>query len=737
MEITIAPSSSCYFAGEEVRVKITFTNSTAPSTVPRSHRRGHSISSAPLAKPPTSPGAFSHKYAPSSPQLPVPLPSNVPRRRGMIGTGAVPETIAKAKGQRFAPSKSLSTALAQGEVLKLLSEATSSSAAVTKQRMPADKPFPSNHPHARKQSIQWDQAELEHSSTLHPNALPLESISESGTPSPSSPSPSFSEASTQSVHLQGLEISSQAVSSHPRGLGIDFPSSASAESRKGAKSSSTGTLPIYGAETLLWAYAQLSGHVEIEPTAADPDKISAIRSQLKRGGPVGGGSMDLHHLNSAPSQTNEGGWSNLFGSSVRSLVSSGTSPSAPSSFLSSLLSPRLSTPKIPKATEKEDPSDSLITFGPPQSMLVVDLTLMPGESRTYSYAITLPQSLPPTFRGRAFRFTYSLTIGTCRGRVAGRDAHSRLLRVPLRVYNTVSVPRPNITYDLLWPLSVKRNDDFGVKIEDLTDEEKRAALEKCSSLPVQGLFDYSPVNLQLGYPDTPRVSTGVNRKSINNINDAQGTVEEPETAGDSRMAVEILTRQVRKCKLDRKVLADRILIFDIGGVPVAALLMPKTTFRLGETLQGLISLNCFVGGMTVVKSTVLLETRERLPEALLNYDKGQDHRRVQAEQHNDVTLDLKRVFFALDIPSDASPGFNISLDGHGTGGLQWRLRICLLVGSGEYSLDSLGADGEWGSSLTAGTAESLGELEMVECEVPITVVPAHTVFTSTPLSFSI
>lgn len=170
---------------------------------------------------------------------------------------------------------------------------------------------------------------------------------------------------------------------------------------------------------------------------------------------------------------------------------------------------------------------------------------------------------------------------------------------------------------------------------------------------------------------------------------------------------------------------------------MAALLMPKTTFRLGETLQGLISLNCFVGGMTVVKSTVLLETRERLPEALLNYDKGQDHRRVQAEQHNDVTLDLKRVFFALDIPSDASPGFNISLDGHGTGGLQWRLRICLLVGGGDYSLDSLGADGEWGSSLTAGTAESLGELEMVECEVPITVVPAHTVFTSTPLSFSI
>jgi hypothetical protein len=38
---------------------------------------------------------------------------------------------------------------------------------------------------------------------------------------------------------------------------------------------------------------------------------------------------------------------------------------------------------------------------------------------------------------------------------------------------------------------------------------------------------------------------------------------------------------------------------------VATLLMPKTTFRLGETLQGLISLNCFVDGMTVVKVSLV------------------------------------------------------------------------------------------------------------------------------------
>lgn len=50
----------------------------------------------------------------------------------------------------------------------------------------------------------------------------------------------------------------------------------------------------------------------------------------------------------------------------------------------------------------------------------------------------LPEALPPTFRGRAFRFSYHFVVGTCRGRIAGHDAQSRLLRIPLRVYNYVS-----------------------------------------------------------------------------------------------------------------------------------------------------------------------------------------------------------------------------------------------------------------------------------------------------------
>src|SRR6266550_5766623 len=64
IRVLITPAQSSYFAGETLAVTITFTNTCSPDYVPASrtaspytHKRGsHSISSAPLARPPTSPG---------------------------------------------------------------------------------------------------------------------------------------------------------------------------------------------------------------------------------------------------------------------------------------------------------------------------------------------------------------------------------------------------------------------------------------------------------------------------------------------------------------------------------------------------------------------------------------------------------------------------------------------------------------------------------------------------------
>lgn len=97
IEVTIGGCESSYFAGEQVELTVTFTNtntntrpssnSTAvtPPRSPASHRRGtHSISSAPLPRPPTSPGMRQSFHTHNRPSLST--SSQPPRtRRGLIG----------------------------------------------------------------------------------------------------------------------------------------------------------------------------------------------------------------------------------------------------------------------------------------------------------------------------------------------------------------------------------------------------------------------------------------------------------------------------------------------------------------------------------------------------------------------------------------------------------------------------------------------------------------------------
>ncbi len=53
--------------------------------------------------------------------------------------------------------------------------------------------------------------------------------------------------------------------------------------------------------------------------------------------------------------------------------------------------------------------------------------------------------MPPSFRGKSIRFLYNLVVGTNRSAVGGasfgptaRGASSRVMRVPIRVYNHVA-----------------------------------------------------------------------------------------------------------------------------------------------------------------------------------------------------------------------------------------------------------------------------------------------------------
>jgi RAB6A-GEF complex partner protein 2 len=89
---------------------------------------------------------------------------------------------------------------------------------------------------------------------------------------------------------------------------------------------------------------------------------------------------------------------------------------------------------------------------------------------------------------------------------------------------------------------------------------------------------------------------------------------------------------------------------------------------------------------------------------------------MHAEHHASFMPQTLRTTFALDIPSDATPSFRLSLGGgagagkpplsslsEGEGGLAWKVRLCLLVavaapGSQVRGMVREGPRGHWGST---------------------------------------
>ena len=150
IRVVVTPSQSSYFAGEPFSVTITFTNTRSPEAGPSkpsplTHKRGaHSISSAPLARPPTSPGT--PRSANTQSLLKTQSQTDVPRRKGLIGkrkppplplqSGAeLPDLIEQRRKRQLAP-KALSVSLSPHELENEIGEGIIVSSSRYAQRSP-------------------------------------------------------------------------------------------------------------------------------------------------------------------------------------------------------------------------------------------------------------------------------------------------------------------------------------------------------------------------------------------------------------------------------------------------------------------------------------------------------------------------------------------------------------------------------------------------------------------------
>ncbi|KAF8525087.1 Rgp1-domain-containing protein [Hysterangium stoloniferum] len=666
IRVVIEPSQSAYFAGEPFSCTITFSNThtTDPTPSGRSvsafnlgHKRAaHSVSSAPMARPPTSPGTpktaqpfLTRQNGRSDEEEPV-------RRRGLVGKPLLEKT-------RRYPARSLSVDISPQDFGKRFAEpdpphsppvrrSKSEKASPTTPHVSSPlardhtSPVPPLHPHARKPSMITTETDISTQSLV---SMP---------PTPTSPF----QASLEPIIENGALEPPPKPLRHQSSLGIGSPPTLSTPAIPNTRSKSANVNPPHSAfattftpvptELLLYAYAQLNGTLSIDPVSvSSSSEVLGIREALQKKAAIGGGSLDigegLHHTRPVSN--------GLFG------------------FLSSP-TPTSTTFPNNMSGATEDGEDALPTLETQPSMLAIDLSLAPGESRSYSYTLDLPVNLPPTFKGRAFRFSYELVVGICRASTPFAPSkhterrRSRVMRVPIRVYNNVTVGQSPSPYDLLWPVA-RRREKAAVGRTDEVKKEKGVVKPRRSLTLSYGNSTHNGAVKATGSFE------GVQAYAVRMLaGEAEFEPAESETiSADSgslsgcREAVEITTRNPKKMSYD----------VNKDGEKVAELTFVKSAYRLGETVLGVVEINEEQCRSKVFKMSAILEAHEILPWS------SETVRRVHAEHHSNYVTDMRRVSFALDIPSDASPAFEVA---RGTsehaGGLEWKLRLYLLVSVG-------------------------------------------------------
>ncbi|KAH8101380.1 Rgp1-domain-containing protein [Cristinia sonorae] len=821
IHITVTPSQASYFAGETFSVTITITNVRSRESSPApprsashsaSHKRGaHSVSSAPLARPPTSPTSRT-----TLPPLAEGRKGNegqsTSRRRGLIGKRMNDMNgVAEGAGAGKRPNltKSLSLSIPPHELEAHLREDVKGKSPLravwNNESVPTTAPtsprvssplartaaVPINHPHARKQSVMDGQLQLQDlrppptlspfTPTPNPStsafSLSLDPITESvSTPGTITPSHSFSSPIPETTsadfrttlpdippntgkngnHAYPPKAPHARQGHRPAQLGLGHPSHTNnlAGPPRTAFSSS---FPIPNTELILYSYAQLVGTLSIIPppgSTPTPDQIRTlqhIRSTLLKRQCIGGGSMDIASFSGpsskygtlspgAPRRAHSR--SSSLSGSLFSLMSTSPAispqPWTPGhrartpSMLTGLFTPTSPAPPTISASNSQNDEETvdsdtpLPTFEVQPTMLAVDLSLGPGESRSYTYTLPLPETLPPTFRGRSLRFSYQFILGICRAgstgnpNGAGPSNQSRVMKVPIRVYTNVTVGRPPTPYDLLWPVGLRKRMNLQLTAKVVETPAEAKPLTRSGPLVIPGNGAYLDLqtyarSLFAALPDSGVNGSGrppIPTLSLSDHRFSEGqSVELGEgTIGGCREAIEMLTRNPKKLSYD----------VNKDGVKVAVLTFTKVAYRLGETVLGVVELNEPSSRARVLKLSALLEAHESLPGCISSNPNSRHLRRVHAEQHSSFVTSTLRTTFSLDIPPDASPAFQVDVksdtlqpSGAGAGGLEWKVRLCLLVsvGSAHTRADTEGVRlknlvrdgprGEWGSSWKA------------------------------------
>ncbi|SJX63674.1 uncharacterized protein SRS1_14424 [Sporisorium reilianum f. sp. reilianum] len=626
-------------------------------------------------------------------------------------------------------------------------------------------PISPNHSHSRKKSVAQVQAQ------------DLTEAFELDSPSAASPSPSHVPNSWLGTHNEQNASSSFYAMGRNDTMESVFRESItdwSQSKRRPSISQSPLHSPIYppphafapGTEKILWSFAQIAGTIEIDESLIKPGDFENLKRRLAYG--------DLTGANASPHSV-PGTPRTLGGGDLGQTPDAQATPSGWSSYLRSPFAGRSQQQQhrrtgstLQDAQERTLQSRSVPTFSTPPSIVAVDLLLAPGESKTFQFQLRLPVDLPPSYQGKAVRLKYVLTLGTNRSdayAAATRAQTSRLIQIPIRIYNHVGASGFRPFFDLMNPVILTK-EEASVTLLGQDDKPLASASSRTNVQSERSRARASSKRApQIGRKDLQDYTKQLLVSQASNDGSPVPLVPElavstssavAQTGSTCRAAIEALARTSSKVTYD----------ISKDGKVAAVLTLVRSRYRLGETITGVININNHQSLARIARMSATLETFEEVQPSIATLPPGRLQRatRIVHAEHHESVLDKGRASFSLCIPSGASPEFVTS----GVK-LNWLVRLSFLTvsavkahvdkkpdeskaqnkllppphllpassdGFSRYHVSVRALDSLAGAAAPPGTplAKALAQLgcatetklETVECAVPVSILPNST-----------
>lgn len=452
---------------------------------------------------------------------------------------------------------------------------------------------------------------------------------------------------------------------------------------------------------IMMSYVQLSGSFLLDESLAQTADFDEIKQVSVVNGSMGGGVVGIQKAKEDQSLLSSltGFGYNLLGqapvSSIAEMKTSATSKSIP-----------------------------ILTT--PQSVLFVDMELLPGESKTFSYHMTLPKELPPSHHGKALKIDYCIQIGIQQSDKVSRPA---VFSVPFRLFGFVDDDGDALVYDLFRPLILLK-DVAKTALENSKTPMETPRIERHQQ---SSRADFQAYTEQL-LLSSRRISDGLPDR-LPSPGDANPFSPPPATYFDKtcREKIESTIRRPSMFHgagaLGDESTSNRTFGIAKNGTHVANVTLSRSKYKIGDNVYGIVEF----GSESVIYLPCYhlfstLESEESIhPDLAIRSATSisRSTRRVHGE-HSESSIFTKRLAFSFAIPFSATPNF-------ATNGVSnfWSLRLEFVVStiprSGPTELLTEIQQDDRGQMLSA---KSSVECESFDCSIPLYVLASTQDFQS-------